>query len=196
MSANTGASSLASRSSCTASVSPVPPHRQTAREASASAQRLRWRWRCNPTCCCWTNPPTISISKPSSAWRSCCSRCLRPSSLPTTAPSSIGSPPGSSNWTAACCAPTPAASPRMSSARTRSSRRSKQRGAGSRSSGSRRRSGSARVSRPAERATKVACAVSNNCASSAPHDATGWGTSASLSMPVSVQATWWSSSIG
>ena len=70
------------------------------------------------------------------------------------------------------------------------------RGAGSRSSGSRRRPGSARASRPAARVTKAACAVSSNCAWSAPLDATGSETSASLSMPESAQASWWPSSSG
>jgi len=93
--------------------------------------------------------------------------------ITTIAPFSIGSPPASSNWTAAYCAPTPATSRPTSSARTRNSRRKTPRGAVSTSSGSKRRPGSARASRPAERATKDACAVSSSCESSALPDATG-----------------------
>ena len=196
MSASTGAWSRASRNFCTASVLPAPVHRRVVRAESASAPRLPWRSRCSPICCCSMSPPIISTSKPSNDWRRCCSRCLLPSSSPTTAPSSIGSRPASSNWTAACCAPTPATSRPMSSARTRNSPQRTPRGVGSRSSGSRRRPGSARASRPAARATKDACAVSSNCVSSALRDATGSGTFDSLSMPVNAQAIWWPSSMG
>jgi ATP-binding cassette subfamily F protein uup len=78
----------------------------------------------------------------------------------------------------------------------RSSQQRTPRGAVSRSSGSRKRSGYAKVSRPAERATKDACAVSSNCASSARRDATGSETFASLPIPVSAQAILWPSSMG
>ena len=196
MSASTGAWTRASRNFCTASVLPASCRRRVVRVESASVLRLPWRSRYSLICCCSMSPPIISISKPSNDWRSCCSRCLLRSLSPTIAPSSIGSPPASSNWTAAYCAPTPAASRPMSSARTRSSRRRTPPGAVSRSSGSRRRPGSAKASKPAERATKDACAVSSNCGSSALRDATGSETCASLSMPVSAQAIWWPSSIG
>ncbi len=38
-------------------------------EGGGSGWRWRRRWRAGPTCCCWTSPPTIWISRGSSGWR-------------------------------------------------------------------------------------------------------------------------------
>src|SRR5580704_12637037 len=135
----------------------------------------RWHWHCSRTCCYWMSPPIISTSRPSNDWRNFCTRCPRPLSLPMTAPSSTGSPRASSNSTAGCCALTRAISPPTSSARGRSSQPRTRRAVVSRSSGNRKRSGSARASRRAGPATRDGCGVWSSCATNAPRGATGSG---------------------
>ena len=135
------------------------------RAVNASAQRWRAPWRSSPTCCCSTSRPIISTSTASS-----CSKTLlldgpavdRRSR--TIARSSTASPRASSSSTAACCAPIPGNFAAYERARPRTGGRSRCATASSTSSGRRKKSGSARASRRAARATRAACERWSSCA--------------------------------
>ncbi len=88
----------------------------------------------------------------------------RSCSLPTTAASSTTSPPASSNSTAASCCPSRAISRPTRRARPSCWKSRKSRTPSSTSSWRRKKSGSARASRRAARATKAACAAWKHCA--------------------------------
>ena len=160
------------------------------RAGRTSGRRWRWPLRWSPTCCCWTSPPTISTSRPSRRLRPLSTQGRRPSSSRTTGASSIRWPPASSSWIAGWCAVSPATSPPTRRCVASSWKPRRWPTASSTSSGRRKRSGSARASRRAAHATKVACGGWKRCARRGPPGASAPARSAWRWMRANAPASW------